>query len=371
MADRKKRIMRAFRIDEISGVDSPAQKGATAVIMKRDGAEGVEKRAALTKPTRGHSHVVEFEYDCAGGRVRSSGMTSYNEDHAHPWIVNADGEIVIGEAMGHTHEVDEVGVAAWQAAALIDAAATKRDDGSKEVPMADDKNTHKTDAEAALAKVAALEAELAVAKAVGELTDAEKAHYGKLDDAGKKEFLAKSKEDRAKILADIEKAAKEEDPVVYKSDTGEEFRKSDDPRLITMAKRADEDRRDLIKARVAAENAEFAKRAETELSHFPGTVEVRTAIVKAVAGIEDEEVRKEAEAALKAQNAKLAPAFKTVGAGGSPAIAKGDKESAEAELDTLAKKAVAEDTTGKLDYYTAYEKVSKENPELLKRAVAG
>ena len=36
---KKKRIMRSFRINEISAVDRPAQEGATALIMKRGGNE--------------------------------------------------------------------------------------------------------------------------------------------------------------------------------------------------------------------------------------------------------------------------------------------------------------------------------------------
>ena len=52
----RKRIMREFRIDEISGVDNPAQEGARVAVMKRDDGEaqspcGRLKRALATWPT--------------------------------------------------------------------------------------------------------------------------------------------------------------------------------------------------------------------------------------------------------------------------------------------------------------------------------
>ena len=42
-AGRKRRIMRALKINEISGVDVPAQESAVAVIMKRKGEPGYEE----------------------------------------------------------------------------------------------------------------------------------------------------------------------------------------------------------------------------------------------------------------------------------------------------------------------------------------
>jgi hypothetical protein len=94
----KKKIMRKFKMNEISAVDKPAQEGALAVIMKR------AIKAVLTAPDdSGHSHIVYLE--------NNIDTTSYNNDeggigHSHPYVVNPDGSIRIAESDGHTHEID-------------------------------------------------------------------------------------------------------------------------------------------------------------------------------------------------------------------------------------------------------------------------
>lgn len=202
-------------------------------------------------------------------------------------------------------------------------------------------------------ELAKAQAEATKFKALAEMTDAQKAHYEKLDDEGKQAFIAKSADDRQKDVDAAVAKADEDDPVVYKSDKGVEFRKSDDPRLVEMAKQADEDR----KARVAAEKRvaeqDLRKRAEDEFAHLPGTVEHRMELIKAAEGIEDEDARKGAIAALKAQNDSMATAFKTAGVGGvSP-----EAGSSENELDTLAKK-YQEEHEG-VTYAQAYDAVLK------------
>lgn len=110
---RKRRIMRAFKLNEISAVDVPAQAGARAVIMKRDGDAGDEldellKCASLiTSPFEGHGHILAVA-DPAGALL-TGGMTapSGRDRHVHPWIVSKSGRIVVGEAAGHVHDVDQ------------------------------------------------------------------------------------------------------------------------------------------------------------------------------------------------------------------------------------------------------------------------
>jgi len=99
-----KRILREFKIDEISSVDRPAQQPAVKVIMKRQDIEKMYENAVITDPDdTGHSHLLFIE-----GRA---GETSYargeGEDmgHDHPFMVNTDGTITIGEQLGHTHKV--------------------------------------------------------------------------------------------------------------------------------------------------------------------------------------------------------------------------------------------------------------------------
>ena len=199
------------------------------------------------------------------------------------------------------------------------------------------------------------------------MTTAQKEHYDGLDDAEKAAFL-----DLDNVAKDAALQAKAEaDPVVYKSkSSGLEFRKSDDSRMVDMAKQMDADREETIRLRKKAEDDDLTKRAENELAYLPGDLSVRKAILKQVDAIEDEATRDAAFAALKAQNAQLSGAFKTVGADGSltPVQLDGSvRKAAEDELEQLAKSIQAKDSIG---YYEAYEKASEQRPDLLDKAVS-
>ena len=104
MADHKpkkrKRVMKEFQITEISGVDVPAQEGATTVIMKRcvqkkvpgevkknltptEVKDMISKGAALTTVEQDHSHLLlldGFDSDF------NSGETTWQSGHTHPWV---------------------------------------------------------------------------------------------------------------------------------------------------------------------------------------------------------------------------------------------------------------------------------------------
>lgn len=118
----KKRIMRALKINEISGVDVPAQEGALMVIAKRNGmSEDDEKKrkkdknpyvgkaAAITTSDNGHTHLIALHGPPDGVEL-NSGFTDYSNDHVHPWIRTESGDIILGEATGrdgiaHTHTI--------------------------------------------------------------------------------------------------------------------------------------------------------------------------------------------------------------------------------------------------------------------------
>lgn len=91
-------------------VDRPAQEPAEMLLLKRadDEDEGAEinKRAALTSSANGHQHMVMLD---RGDGPLTSGSTSYDQTgHTHSWIVTEDGQYVMGEAAGHTHEIQTV-----------------------------------------------------------------------------------------------------------------------------------------------------------------------------------------------------------------------------------------------------------------------
>ena len=205
------------------------------------------------------------------------------------------------------------------------------------------------------------------------LSDAERAHYKSLKGKAQDEFLAKSADERKAEVNDVLAKAKEADPVVYKSATGTEYRKSDDPRLVEMAKRDDEREKDLAKMREEAANANFEKRATTEFAKFKGELDVKTALVKAIAGIKDDTLRSGVEAMLKAAHGAVQLTLKEIGSKKDDYSADdtdGDeKASAEQKLDRLAKARAAEKNE---PYIKAYQAVlnSDEGKALYAKSVA-
>lgn len=347
-----RRIMHKLSIAEISAVDRPAQEGATAVIMKRNDEKNpapttIEKRMVLTTPVDGHQHMLEDSDTC------QAGTTSWDQNHApnyhghsHPWVKNSDGKIIIGEAMGHTHEVLEVSKAADP---------KEQDMNEKEAQELKD-------------RLAKAEADAALNKALAALSDADKAHYNGLDDAGKTAFLTKSADERRAEVDAAAVAKKAGEAVVYKSRDGFEFTSKHDPLLVTLAKKNDKLEADIEKARAEAEQSALEKRAGDELGHLPGDVKVRAALLKAVEGIKEEELRKGALAAIKSKAPEVKAATKTVGTStakaaaetteevevGSPEAHAIIKRQAEDEIEALAKAYEAEH---KVPYLKAYQAV--------------
>ena len=114
MTEKRKTIMESFFIDEISGVDQPAQEGAEVLLIKRN-EEGMEKGAYyfdfadpyMTSEVDGHVHLL----DKAGGRA---GETTYSKSegedcgHTHPWILGSEGKVIIGVVKEKAEDVLKV-----------------------------------------------------------------------------------------------------------------------------------------------------------------------------------------------------------------------------------------------------------------------
>lgn len=331
----------------------------------------IEKRLRLLSDENGHSHLIEEDEE--GGHTSHDQADGAEFGHSHPWVRNDDGTISIGAADGHTHKplqksidkrkftadqrrkladrglampdgsfpienkgdlrnaVKAFGRAKDKGAAarfivrrarslgamdllpgeglLADIAARKAagdgDNGGQTVPN----EPKAADIQAVEKRVTELETELETSKAYGQLTDAQKAHYDGLDETARGEFLKLSPEARASVIEKIQA----DDPVVYTSDDGTEFRKSHDPALVNMAKGRDEDRRELRKQREENERQRLEKRAGDELSHLPGDTVVKVAALRAVEGIEDKDQREGVEALLRAADATAAKSFETIG----------------------------------------------------------
>lgn len=345
----KKRIMREFRIDEISAVDRPAQQSATVSIMKRDGSD-VDKNDTvdlLTSVTNGHQHGIRVRRysDCDGPSwpsiyvMYAAGTDENDHGHDHVLVINADGTVTVSENHGHTHEVD----AAALQRAIMGQMMAKKEDGAVADPVADQaaksqkENTTMTDTP----EMVELKARLAKAEALASLNAEQRAVYDKFTtDAEREAFLAKSADERQAVVTKAIEATQ----VVYTDLKGRTYTKADDARLVELAKEADEAAKATEAANAAAAEADLEKRAQ-ELKFLPGDLAARKALLKSIDAIPDKAQRDAAMAALKSKDGKLGETTKSIGSAGgddvsgSTEIGDGavEKSEAEAKLDALAK----------------------------------
>ncbi len=395
----RRRVLTKLRIDELSAVDRPAQEGARALLMKRavsKNGDYEEPPSVMTSNEDGHSHLVRLS-----GRA---GSTSWGKSagsdsgHDHPWLLQPDGTLLIGEAEGHSHTVDADQVlmalltkrefSADEREALAESGAALPDGSYPIESEADLKNAIRAFGRAAEGKRAAvarhirrrakalgaedllpeegalsakaaastedddmatkpntpdlsaenaeLKEKLAKAEALAALSPVEREYHDGLDEAGRVAFLKLAPEGRAAALAESQKA----DPVVYTDAAGVKYRRSDGEALISLAKRADAAQREAEAFKRQAEDAALEKRAN-ELTALPGTVASKVAMLRALDSIPDESAREQALASLKAQNAEMAAAFRKFG---TPLLPSGSdvpvsgRAAGESELDAIAKK---------------------------------
>lgn len=337
----KRRIMRAFKMDEISAVDRPAQQGARALIMKRyeepsDISTEIKKKGVdyvdiLSEVEAGHQHGIQI----GRGEDGVSLIVSYagmDNDTRHDHQVVREGEMwVMSTNMGHTHELDQAAMNNAVTAFVTKGENADPDDNTaknagsagmvneEEEPEMTEKNQAELDA---LTKRAER------AEAIAAMPADVRKHFDGLPVEAQDAFIAKSEDERAEIV----KAAAEANAVVYTATDGTEYTKSDDPRLVKMAKDRDADRKELAKSAAAAKDLEIENIAKS-LTHLPGDLDARKALVKSVQSIEDEAQRTRAMDALKAQDAALGQAFKSAGTTGAAAPV----SDAETQLNELAK----------------------------------
>ena len=342
-----RRRMAKFTINELSGVDVPAQSGAQALILKRhtpdDPAAATRKGTvvqAATDTTDGHQHGIEISvYDNRTHLWLTSAVSKgADTSHDHQLIMGATGAYTVSENAGHTHTIDDAALNAVIATAV-----------AKSEPQPEGHDVDQKELDALKAKNERLEK-------IIQMNAVTKAFYdGLAGDEAKDSFVEKSAEDQAAQMqkaeddAAAEKAKREaEDPLVYTTKSGIEIRKSDGTAALALAKQADEDRASLetMKAenaelKKATEAADYMKQARTEFAHLPGTAEETAAHLKAIDSIEDEGMRKRAREQLRQQNSALAPFFGSIGTDsgndvGKAANASGDN--ADQKLDELTKK---------------------------------
>ena len=206
----------------------------------------------------------------------------------------------------------------------------------------------------------ALQAKMDRMEKVIALSPEHRTHFDTLKGEDADGWLAKSEVERDDT---IRKAA-EADQVVYKAADGTEYRKSDDQRLVDLAKARDEDAKviaEMRKERAEADVAEIAK----SLDSLPGDLDTRKHLVKAILGIDDKDAREKAMTALKAQNADLAKSMQELGVSGEP-VEKADDP--DAKITELAKK-YAKDNEVSIEKARVEVLHTAEGSELLKASL--
>lgn len=309
-----KRIMKEFRLDEISIVDHPAQRPAKIVLSKRD---DIAKRLALTEPSDGHAHLIRT------GDERD-GTTSYADEHSHGWMLDDGGNIVLAEAKGHTHGIAILTKSLTEEQLACLAEVRKSEASTTAGTAGDSGGRNMTDQDKQPAEeLATLKAELAKAKKLAELGDAEKEFMKALDAPEK--FLELSADERKAQMA----KAQDADPVVYKTEDGLEIRKSAGDVVLALAKKADEERKARQELEKQAAEADLAKRAQ-ELQ-ISGDDAAKRALLKAVDSLGEAE-QKAALELLNTNTERLAKAQESLGSSDAGA------SDAETELENIAKR---------------------------------
>ncbi len=320
----------------------------------------VEKKAFLTSVTDGHSHSLVV----TESTVIFGGSTDWVDGHFHPLIIKEDGSIEIGTVDDHTHTVE------GDASMFLKASHPDKKDKKKNKSIRKEDTVMPKDTDAnkdQAAEIKKLQADLKKATSLSTMTDTQKSFYETLDETNQPLFLEKASDKRDEEIA----LAKVEDGVIFKSSDGTEYRKSDDPRLIALAKRSDQQaktqddaRKELIKEKALRDEMVYTKRAEDELANLPGNVETHVSLLKAIDLIENKDQREAALATMKAQNSALAPAFTTVG---TEEVSKA-ADDAEGELERLTQEYVKKNP--ETEYFEAYDIISKANPQILAKSMA-
>lgn len=343
----KFRIMKDLRLGEVSIVDQPMQDPATIAIMKR--ADDVAKSLVVTTQTAGHAHTINTN-NYSGGSDRI-GQTSYVDGHSHGWVVDEAGNIFIADAMGHNHGVavltkNQPGEPAPGKA--NEAGTLKAADGG-----AENKNMLTTEQAAALQKAAdENKARAERAEAILKMNAEQRAHFDTLKGAEADAFLAATNDQREAVVKNLRDA----NPVVFTSLDGTEYRKSDDARLIKMAREADDTKKALAREQLVRKQAELEKRAADELPNLSGDVVVKAALLGAVDGIADAATRGKVLDVLKTHDAGLGKAFARVGTGAAPTT---EGKTAGDQLDAMATEYAKANKVSLADAYSAVTKTEQ------------
>jgi hypothetical protein len=160
--------------------------------------------------------------------------------------------------------------------------------------------------------VDAKDTEIALLKAISELSDDEKAFYKSLDDTGKSSFLKKSQEERK---VDIKKSKEGDEALVV---NGQIVRKSVVGDVMFTVVKSQQEQIEKANKAAAAEKDEreklgYMQKAEKEFPNLPGAPELKARVLKAVYAIPEQDVRESLFGVLKSANDGMNPLFTPIG----------------------------------------------------------
>lgn len=255
-----RRILTSLRLDKIAAVDAPCQEHASADIMKRDFTQAERDAAA-----KAGDALPDGSFPIKTVEDLHNAISAYGRAK-DPSAAKAH-IITRAKSLGATTELPENWINKENTMLKELAKALGLPDTATEADVA----KAVADRDAALAKLTATNAANEV---LAKMSDKEKSHMAKLDDAGKETFLKMSAKDKAAAVAADDNDGDEavakalnsgnafktpEGVVIAKAKVGDELfsvLKSQNDRLVSQGA-------DLAKAKEDAEVADFAKRAET------------------------------------------------------------------------------------------------------------
>jgi hypothetical protein len=346
-----KRVMRAFKIDEISGVDRPAQQGARVAIMKRNAVpapateaiakgiyDAVSSSSGNPPGARSFADLIAATEECQRQSAVSQELWPYFDA-----LTDSIRSIVADQTMDEPGKINAIRQSIDQFTTAVTAAVPDAEDEIEKLF---------TDPAASGVFYAGLtgptdntgEPDMSdLEKKVGDLTS-------QVADLTKR--AEKAEADLAKAnasVADLTKAADitKNDEVLKVGET--EVRKSAVGEANFAFMKAQQ--AEITKARDETEMERLTKRASDELGQLPGEPIAKAKALKAVNGMPAEE-KATIETMLKAGQAAIAKGFTKFGVGhGAP-----DAGDPEGKLEAMAKAKAEKEN---VPYATAYDKVLK------------
>jgi hypothetical protein len=322
---KKKRVFRAFKINEISQVDFPAQEPALISVVKRLAGDDLEKAYRLTDPAAGHQHVVCLDH--IGDDDASWYGTSYDyaegadDSHNHK-VMLVNGKIVLSMNAGHSHTFKPP--RGWtpkvpeppptQAATGVTteqiALAVTPEPGTETLTTAKTAASVTPMATVTQEAFDALQAQLRKSQRFGLLNDPLKAFYARLDPAAQDAFLDKGRPDQVKEM---------EGSVIGKAADGTVFFLGQE-QLWALTQQNEALSKRLDEATGLSKAAEAVAFAKSTIAHLAGEDTHKAALATAVLSISDAAVRTAVTETLKAADAAVALLEKAAGHNKMPEV---------------------------------------------------